>query len=129
MPPTRRLLRFAWRWGMGRWTRRSPATRLYLVMRCMVEVSAGELLDRISILQIKVQRLPPEQARVAARALTSAVEAKSPVLSSMSGLEELSARLLEVNLALWAAEDELRALQRRSEERRVGNGGRSACRK
>ena len=81
-------------------------------MRCMVEVSAGELLDRISILQIKVQRLPPEQARVAARALTSAVEAKSPVLSSMSGLEELSARLLEVNLALWAAEDELRDLQR-----------------
>ncbi len=78
----------------------------------MVEVSAGELLDRISILQIKVQRLPPEQARVAARALTSAVEAKSPVLSSMSGLEELSARLLEVNLALWAAEDELRDLQR-----------------
>ena len=81
-------------------------------MRCVVEVSAGELVDRISILEIKVQRLPPERAQEAARNLKCAREAKERALPTTAALESLCARLATVNQDLWRAEESLREHQR-----------------
>lgn len=80
-------------------------------MRCVVEVSAGELVDRISILEIKVQRLPPERAQEAAKNLKCAREAKERALAPTAALESLCARLAKVNRDLWSAEEALREHQ------------------
>jgi hypothetical protein len=86
-------------------------------MRCVVEVSAGELLDRISILELKVRRLPPSLAKNAARSLAASVEARDRSLPPSDDLAKLSARLEAVNAELWDAEEGLRAL---AKERRYG---------
>jgi hypothetical protein len=79
-------------------------------MRCVVEVSAGELLDRISILELKVKRLPPPLAQGAARSLAASLEARDRALPPSAELAKLSARLEAVNAELWDAEEGIRKL-------------------
>jgi Family of unknown function (DUF6165) len=71
----------------------------------VVPVSWGELLDKIAILMIKVERLRGPEARVnAARELTVLRAAAGGVL----GVEALTAALLAVNTRLWRIEDLIR---------------------
>jgi hypothetical protein len=99
-------------------------------MRCVVEVSAGELLDRISILELKVKRLSPSLAKNAARSLAASLEARDRSLPPSAELAKLSARLEEVNAELWDAEERLRQLAR---EQRFGESflllARAVCEK
>jgi hypothetical protein len=71
----------------------------------LIAVSWGELLDRITILMIKVDRLrSPQAARNAARELTLL----QAVAADARGLAVLESALLAVNTRLWRIEDLIR---------------------
>jgi hypothetical protein len=76
-------------------------------------VSVGELLDKLSILRIKLRNFKDEGKRANARREHDELAA----VARAKGLqdEELEAGLDEVNDALWAIEDELRVLEGRSD--------------
>ncbi len=77
-----------------------------------VPVSWGELIDKITILEIKVERLSTEQARTnAARELSLLREIAAPVLTSGEAMA-LMARLKALNDSLWEIEDRIRDHER-----------------
>jgi hypothetical protein len=72
----------------------------------MIPVSHGELLDKISILEIKVSRLrAPDAVANAARELALLRQAAGPVPPDAA---PLYAALLAVNTRLWRIEDAIR---------------------
>jgi hypothetical protein len=84
-----------------------------------LEITAGELLDRLTILELKLehciredQRLPLAAAIERARAARRAARIEAP------GLRELEQELATINGALWRAEDEIR-----DRESRADHGG------
>ncbi len=77
-----------------------------------VPISWGELIDKITILEIKVERLSTGQARAnAARELSLLREIAGPVLRGGKA-EALVARLKALNEALWEIEDRIRDHER-----------------
>jgi hypothetical protein len=77
-----------------------------------VPISWGELIDKITILEIKVERLPSESARAnAAKELGLLREIAGPVLAG-SEAKALVARLKALNEALWEIEDGIRDHER-----------------
>jgi hypothetical protein len=78
-----------------------------------IDVSPGELVDRISILEIKSERLGEGARREAVRAELSALRAvRERVVSATPELVRLAAELRAANEALWEVEDGLRAKER-----------------
>ena len=81
-----------------------------------VEQSLGDVVDRVTILDIKLARLeaPDQRAnvRVEREALVAAWGAEG--LPPMADLADWAA-LAAVNLALWEVEDQLRDLERASD--------------
>lgn len=77
-------------------------------------VSWGELIDKITILEIKVERLPAEQARAnAARELALLRQIAEPVLAGAGqDVQALVTRLKAMNQALWQIEDRIRDHER-----------------
>ena len=77
-----------------------------------VEISPGELIDRITILEIKAARINDEAKRanigVELSELTAARQAAVPLSARLTAL---TGELREVNKALWDIEDEIRALE------------------
>lgn len=77
-----------------------------------VEISPGELIDRITILEIKAARIADETKRanvgVELKELTAARQGAVPASGRLAAL---TAELKEVNEALWDIEDEIRALE------------------
>ncbi len=77
-----------------------------------VEISPGELIDRITILEIKVTRINDEAKRanigVELSELTAARQGAVPLSDRLAAL---TGELREVNGALWDIEDEIRALE------------------
>ena len=82
----------------------------------LIEVSAGELLDRLTILRIKASRIadPSKLVNIQADldAITAAVARDLPRTPELFAL---IADLRLVNEALWDVEDELRLLERRQD--------------
>ncbi|MBA2588080.1 MAG: hypothetical protein H0U98_05580 [Alphaproteobacteria bacterium] len=77
-----------------------------------VPTSWGELIDKITILEIKVERLEGEAARAnAARELALLREIAGPVLAR-GDIAEPVTRLKAVNQALWEIEDRIREHER-----------------
>ncbi len=78
-----------------------------------IEVAPGELIDKITILQIKDQRIddPSKLANVRAE-LATLVAARDQAIDSSAALDELTAALKQVNEALWEIEDEIRVCER-----------------
>ncbi len=77
-----------------------------------IPASAGELFDKLTILQIKSERIedPEKRARVAVeRAALDQVAATVPISAA---LEAHRIGLLEVNVRLWEVEDDIRELER-----------------
>ena len=77
-----------------------------------VPTSWGELIDKITILEIKVERLESEAARAnAAKELRLLREIAGPILAreQTAGLVE---RLKKLNQALWEIEDRIREHER-----------------
>jgi hypothetical protein len=75
-----------------------------------VQISWGELVDKITILDIKLQRLNCEAAaQNVSRELTALNTIASKVLSQRPDLQALKQQLKAVNEALWDIEDKIRA--------------------
>jgi hypothetical protein len=77
-------------------------------MRVELDVSAGELVDRITILELKAQKLPDAYRSHVARELTQACRVRDRVLDASQPLTELTQALRAVNLELWEIEEEVR---------------------
>ncbi len=85
-------------------------------MQIRVPVSAGELLDKISILLIKEVRISDEKKVANVRRELAALQPeaqKLPVSSEQVG--DWLAALAEVNRRLWEIEDRIRACEARGD--------------
>jgi hypothetical protein len=82
-------------------------------MSVMVEVSWGELVDKVTILQIKLARItdPAKLANVR-RELEALSEARAQALKRSPQILELETELRGVNEVLWDNEDKLRDFER-----------------
>jgi Family of unknown function (DUF6165) len=81
-----------------------------------VEVAPGELIDKITILEIKTERItePGALANVR-RELQLLAAARDCAIPPSSELDELTTELRRVNLALWDVEDALRVCEHREQ--------------
>ena len=77
-----------------------------------LEVSAGELIDRITILELKMRRLPRTCRRSLRRELERARALRRLAISPSPPLRKLTQALRVVNRRLWDVEEELRACER-----------------
>ncbi len=77
-----------------------------------VEISPGELIDRITILEIKAARIGDEAKRANIGVeLSELTVARQAAVPASARLTALTGELGEVNQALWDIEDEIRALE------------------
>ena len=85
-------------------------------MQLMVEVSVGEVIDKITILEIKTQRIadPAKLANVRAE-FDSLNDTLAAVLTPSADLARLQGELFEINAALWDIEDEIRECEMRGD--------------
>ena len=74
-----------------------------------VPIAPGELIDKITILEIKAARItdPAKRANVA-RELAALCDVRSRELPASGALERLTAALKSVNEQLWRIEDAIR---------------------
>jgi Family of unknown function (DUF6165) len=81
-----------------------------------IEVSAGELIDRLTILEIKFDRIHDAQKRrnveTEHAVVQAAYEAHVPPSETLGSLVD---ELREVNLRLWTIEDDIRSCETRQE--------------
>jgi hypothetical protein len=77
-----------------------------------IAISPGELLDRISILQLKEARVADPAKRAHAVAELAALEAERSRADWPPGTEAVAADLAAVNGQLWDVEDDLRRCER-----------------
>lgn len=81
-----------------------------------VPIATGELIDKITILEIKVARITDAAKTANVRAeLTLLCQRRDAVLSSDPALDLLAARLKAVNERLWDLEDEIRDCELRQD--------------
>ena len=74
-----------------------------------VDIAPGELIDKITILTIKSEKIEDfEKLEHIQMELDTLTAARDEVISQSEFLDELSLRLKEVNECLWVVEDEIR---------------------
>jgi hypothetical protein len=79
----------------------------------VIETAPGELIDKITILEIKAERiLDEEKLRNVRKELETLVKARERTILPSDSLTALTAELRSVNEALWGIEDEVRACER-----------------
>ena len=76
-----------------------------------IEVSNGEIVDKLTILELKRQNA---QSYEQARHIEEELNYLKPIVRSMSIPEEILTQLREVNKKLWEIEDMLREYERTS---------------
>jgi hypothetical protein len=80
----------------------------------LVEISAGELIDKITILEIKAERLTdPAQVANVRSELAALTAARDRGIVATQVLAALTTELKGVNAALWQIEDDIRDCERR----------------
>lgn len=78
----------------------------------MIEVGAGELIDKITILQIKSERIEDEtKLKNVRHELTVLSAARDANIAASDELTSLTNELKGVNEALWEIEDDIRACE------------------
>ncbi len=78
-----------------------------------IEISNGELIDKLTILEIKLQKITDgnklanirKEYTILKKAAETVIDTKDPLFIS----------LLEVNLSLWEIEDRIRELERKKD--------------
>jgi hypothetical protein len=79
----------------------------------LVQTAPGELIDKITILQIKSERMTDaDKLRNVGLELKTLVAARDAAMDVTDELAELSAQLKRVNEELWEIEDAIRACDR-----------------
>jgi hypothetical protein len=82
-------------------------------MNILAPISVGELIDKITILRIKRDKIrdAAKQSNIA-RELKQLMHIRIHPELNTARLSALEDRLLQINLRLWQVEDDLRALDR-----------------
>jgi Family of unknown function (DUF6165) len=80
-------------------------------MQIRAPISVGELIDKITILQIKLERLDGPGAGNVAKELAILNQAKSDAHLNDPEIAELMVQLKSINVALWDIEDQIRQLE------------------
>jgi hypothetical protein len=87
-----------------------PFSKRDLATTPTIQVSWGELIDKITILEIKERQLKSEVAAAnVRRELIALVSIADKVLSQQTHVATLKEQLRSVNEALWDIEDKIRA--------------------
>jgi len=81
--------------------------------RIEVPISVGELVDKVTILEIKSEKIP-DAAKLAniRRELDALTAVLKPSLAATPALAALKAELRTINETLWRIEDDIRACER-----------------
>src|SRR5436190_1806167 len=78
----------------------------------LIEISPGELTDRISILEIKSERISdPQKLEHVRRELAALLKVRDRDMSLSAAADEMARELRQVNEALWETEEQLRRLE------------------
>ena len=78
-----------------------------------VKISPGELIDKITILEIKMDKITDENKLKNVKLEWETLnKSRSTYLSQSAMLNELSAQLKAVNTKLWIIEDDIRNFER-----------------
>ena len=78
-----------------------------------VEIAAGDLIDKIVILEIKSERMrDPHKLEHVQAELASLAAVRDAAIEPSPELGALSRQLREVNAKLWQIEDDIRACER-----------------
>ncbi|MGD8310314.1 MAG: DUF6165 family protein [Chromatiales bacterium] len=79
----------------------------------LVEIAPGELIDKITILEIKDERIADDAKRANVRVeLATLAEARTAAIPADGEIDRLTAELKSVNEALWEIEDGIRDCDR-----------------
>jgi hypothetical protein len=84
-------------------------------MPILAPVSAGELIDKITILRVKVRRIADDKRANVAKELALLEAVAAEHLQSTPDLDALIEELHAVNAALWDVEDGKRDCERRQD--------------
>jgi hypothetical protein len=81
-----------------------------------IEVAPGELLDKITILEIKSERInDPAKLPNICREMAVLAEARDRMIPLSGELDQMVIELKAINAVLWEVEDEIREYERRRE--------------
>ena len=81
--------------------------------KILTEISAGELLDKMTILEIKLDKIrDKENLLEVSKEYESLKETKKSNIKLTKDLENLIAQLKEINLKLWDFEDKTRICEK-----------------
>ena len=81
--------------------------------KILTEISAGELLDKISILEIKLDKIKDKGSLLEInKEYASLSETKNSNISITKDLENFTKQLKETNMKLWSIEDEKRMCEK-----------------
>jgi Family of unknown function (DUF6165) len=87
-----------------------------MARRVEVPISVGELVDKVTILEIKSVNIADEQKRAnIRRELDALTGVAAPILSATPALKPLKDDLRRINETLWQIEDDIRDCERRRE--------------
>ena len=83
--------------------------------KILVEISAGELIDKITILEIKNEKILEKNKLIEInKELNSLLENYNKHLNQTNEIKSLRNELKEINLKLWDIEDSKRAAEKNS---------------
>ena len=81
--------------------------------KIMSEISAGELLDKISILEIKIDKIKSKDKQVEIKKEYKLLkEAQNLNVEDSKDIQELFSEIKKVNLNLWIIEDKIRICEK-----------------
>ena len=84
--------------------------------KILTEISAGELLDKISILEIKLENIKDkEKLAEINKEYRSLEETKKLNIEISNNLQKLTDQLKKINLKLWGIEEEKRICEKNSD--------------
>ena len=84
--------------------------------KILTEISAGEFLDKISILEIKLDNIKDKDKLIEInKEYKSLEEAKKSNIKISENLEKLVNQLKEINLKLWNIEEQKRLCEKNSD--------------
>ena len=77
------------------------------------DISAGELIDKISILEIKKKKIKDQiKLRHVNKEYKTLINIKKKIIKPNIEIRKLSMKLKKVNLKLWAIEDKIRKCEK-----------------
>ena len=84
--------------------------------KILTEISAGELLDKISILEIKLDNIKDKDKLIeVTKEHKSLEETKKSNIEITENLQKLISDLREINMKLWSIEEEKRICEKNSD--------------